>query len=358
VINKDQLKAQKIKQARVLVFACPSIEFTEDEIMAIDAYVEAGGNVLILAGEGGDKSSRANLNSLLSRYSMELANNSVVRTSYYRYFHPKEALVTNGVMHDDFLRAVQNEGEREQTPKYAIDINIDDKDESEGVNLTGFKFLYAYGTSLNLSSPAVPLLNSGTVCYPVSSTLFGYCQKGRGRLFVGGSWKMFSDQYIDQEENTKLFEFIINFALKTESDSKSEFFKPEKNLNFDTMNTNKTVPNIEAIAEKLKSCIQETPDISHNFLSKFESNLFEANFDHLPESLKLYDKLNIPYGPLKLIPPIFETPMLGLTPSIFPPILIDLEPPKLELFDLDDEFANQEFDNKSKTGSFDQQMHE
>lgn len=34
--------------------------------------------------------------------------------------------------------------------------------------------------------------------------------------------------------------------------------------------------------------------------------------------------------------------MLGLTPSTFPPVLVDLEPPKLELFDLDDEFANQE----------------
>ena len=34
--------------------------------------------------------------------------------------------------------------------------------------------------------------------------------------------------------------------------------------------------------------------------------------------------------------------MLGLTPATFPPILSDIEPPKLELFDLDDEFANQE----------------
>ena len=32
--------------------------------------------------------------------------------------------------------------------------------------------------------------------------------------------------------------------------------------------------------------------------------------------------------------------MLGLTPSVFPPVLIELEPPKLELFNLDDEFAN------------------
>jgi len=326
----------------MLVFACPTTEFTQEEIGVIESYVEEGGNVLLLAGEGGDKSSRANLYALLTRFSIELANNSVVRTSYHRYFHPKEALVTNGVMHEDFLRAVQQEGERETQPKYAIDLQIDDKDESEGVNLTGFRFLYPYGTALNVNGPAVPLLNSGTVCYPVSSVVLAYCQKGRGRLFVSGSWKMFSDQYFDQEENSKLLEFIVNYALKSQTDSKTNFFSPEKNLPSNSLKSKGTVPNIEALAEKLKSCIQEAPDISHNFLSKFESNLFEANFDHLPESLKMYDRLNVPYGPLKLIPPIFETPMLGLTPSVFPPVLIDLEPPKLELFDLDDEFANQE----------------
>lgn len=74
----------------------------------------------------------------------------------------------------------------------------------------------------------------------------------------------------------------------------------------------------------------------------FDYQLFKANFDLLPETLSLYEKLQVKHEPLKLIPPIFETPMLGLTPSTFPPILVELEPPKLELFDLDDEFASQE----------------
>lgn len=34
--------------------------------------------------------------------------------------------------------------------------------------------------------------------------------------------------------------------------------------------------------------------------------------------------------------------MLGLTPAVFPPILEEVEPPRLELFDLDDEFADKE----------------
>jgi len=44
---------------------------------------------------------------------------------------------------------------------------------------------------------------------------------------------------------------------------------------------------------------------------------------------------------LTLIPPSLETPMLGLTPATFPPILRELPIPNLELFDLDDEFASE-----------------
>jgi intraflagellar transport protein 52 len=44
---------------------------------------------------------------------------------------------------------------------------------------------------------------------------------------------------------------------------------------------------------------------------------------------------------LTLIPPQLETPMLGLQPATFPPILRELPNPSLELFDLDDEFASE-----------------
>ena len=61
----------------------------------------------------------------------------------------------------------------------------------------------------------------------------------------------------------------------------------------------------------------------------------------VPEALRLYKQLEMKHEPLTLIPPQFETPMLGLVPAVFPPILSELAPPKLELFDLDDEFADQ-----------------
>lgn len=51
--------------------------------------------------------------------------------------------------------------------------------------------------------------------------------------------------------------------------------------------------------------------------------------------------MDVTHEPLTLIPPTFETPMPSLEPAVFPPSLKELEPPNLELFDLDDHFANQ-----------------
>lgn len=53
--------------------------------------------------------------------------------------------------------------------------------------------------------------------------------------------------------------------------------------------------------------------------------------------------LDVKHEPLTLIVPEFETPMLGLQPAVFPPIVRELPPPPLELFDLDEEFASEKY---------------
>ena len=316
--------------------------FKPEDMIVIDQYVEQGGNVVFLAQDGGDKSSRSNLNTVLAKYSLGVANNAVIRTTYFKYFHPKEALVTNGVLHEDFLRVANKEERDHPVSNFNNQSVNEERETNETQTYQGFKFVYPFGTSITVKSPAVPVLNTGSVCFPVNSYVFAYSQKGSGCVFLLGSWQLFSDNYFDAEENSKIFEFILTLIKK---DKAVRAFEPERDVINESSNGTICVPNIEALSEKLKSCIQESPDISNNFLSQFKHRLFEANFNHLPESLELYKKMNIPYGHLKLISPIFETPMLGLTPSVFPPILVDLEPPKLELFDLDDEFANQELFN-------------
>jgi intraflagellar transport protein 52 len=86
---------------------------------------------------------------------------------------------------------------------------------------------------------------------------------------------------------------------------------------------------------------KDSEDLPRDHTRLFEKKLFSINFNLVPESLRLFKQLNIKHEPLSLIPPTFETPMLGLVPAVFPPILAELNPPRLELFDLDDEFSDQ-----------------
>lgn len=78
-----------------------------------------------------------------------------------------------------------------------------------------------------------------------------------------------------------------------------------------------------------------------DFLTLYDNNLFKFDSAMIPEAITIYEQLGVKHEQLTLIPPQFETPMLGLSPATFPPILRELPPPNLELFDLDDEFASE-----------------
>lgn len=290
--------------------------------------------------EGGDKKSKSNIDEFIKKYNISLNNNSVIRTSYYKYFHPKEAFINNGVLHEDFLRSISNEEKKERKNKMYLAARIDKDDDIEDENLTGFNFVYPFGGTLSVLKPSIPVLTSGSVCYPVNEALMAlYRSKKNGHLFVIGSWKIFSDEYVDKDENIKIFNFILNNLNK---DEKCRFEPDIDEKSLKKYSVKKITPNIENMSEKLKNAIQESEDISGRFFNMYNQNLFKMSFNLLPEALQLYDKLQVKHETIGLIPPIFETPMLGLTPSVFPPILVELEPPRLELYDLDDEFANQE----------------
>ena len=60
---------------------------------------------------------------------------------------------------------------------------------------------------------------------------------------------MFSDEYIDKEDNSKLFDFFIKFFMTREVEMEwkdEQHENPEYNY----------VPDIAAEADKLKSCLQ------------------------------------------------------------------------------------------------------
>ena len=75
----------------------------------------------------------------------------------------------------------------------------------------------------------------------------------------------------------------------------------------------------------------------------FDSTLYRYDTDMIPDAVHLYETLAVKHEVLTLIVPQFETPLLGLAPAVFPPILRELPNPSLEEFDFDDEFALEKY---------------
>jgi len=113
-VNKDMLTAEKLQGVDLLIFAGPREMFSSEEFMTIKNYISQGGSVLVLLGEGGEDKGGTNLNYLLEDYGMSVNSDAVVRTVYHKYHHPKEALISNGVVQKDLVRAARGEKKVEQ----------------------------------------------------------------------------------------------------------------------------------------------------------------------------------------------------------------------------------------------------
>ena len=82
-------------QSRVFVISGPREKFTETEINHLKKYLETGGALLVLLGEGGEKRFDTNINFFLEEYGIMINSDAVVRTNYHKYFHPKVSLVND-----------------------------------------------------------------------------------------------------------------------------------------------------------------------------------------------------------------------------------------------------------------------
>merc|ERR1711916_227874 len=69
------------------------------------------------------------------------------------------------------------------------------------------------------------------------------------------------------------------------------------------------LPDTEALAERLRSCLQESEEVNRDFTKLFDDKLFSFNTDLIKPAIDLYKDLRIKHEPLSLIPPQFETPL-------------------------------------------------
>lgn len=73
-----------LAQAAIVVFGGPTQPFAPNELDCLRAYLRGGGNLLVLAGEGGEAAAGTNLNSLLADYGLRVAADCVIQTAFTR----------------------------------------------------------------------------------------------------------------------------------------------------------------------------------------------------------------------------------------------------------------------------------
>lgn len=254
---------------------------------------------------------------------------AVVRTSFYKFFHPKEALISQGVLNRaliPLIKTIKQSGHEHKT----VDPNLN--------------YVYPFGATLNVASSssasvrsAAAVLSSGPLCFPVQRPTCIFVQnrpKTAGRVAVLGSCHVFHDTYIHKEDNFVLMEMILHFLTNTNFTLNPIDAENPEILDYTP------VPDIEHLAEEPISCLQEGEAVPVDFTHLFSKELFELDNRIMIEVHKAYEQMQMEREPLKLIKPQFETPLPSLQPAIFPPNFRVPDKPKLELFDLDDAFSS------------------
>ncbi|XP_047202333.1 intraflagellar transport protein 52 homolog [Girardinichthys multiradiatus] len=321
---KEELSTEKLKGVKLWITAGPREKFTASELEVLKHYLDGGGNMLVMLGEGGEMKYDTNINFLLEEFGIMVNNDAVVRNVYYKYFHPKEALVSNGVLNREISRAAG------KVVRGVIE------DETVGNNSQALTFVYPYGATLSVIKPAVAVLSTGSVCFPLNRPVLAFHHgKESGKLAVLGSCHMFSDQYIDKEENSKITDVVLQWFM-SENIQLNQIDAEDPEIADYTM-----LPDTGCLSEQLRVCLQEGDENPRDFTSLFDMSLFNLSTDSLPEVQSAFKQLNVKHEPLQLITPQFETPLPQLQPAVFPPALSELPPPMLDLFDLDETFSSE-----------------
>ncbi|MCL4110819.1 UNVERIFIED_CONTAM: hypothetical protein GTU68_039932, partial [Idotea baltica] len=320
----EDITRESLGNVGVLVIGCPRQKFTQNQFSHIRRHVEEGGSLFVMMEEGGEKKAQSNINFLLEEFGIAFNNDAVIRTCYYKYFHPKECLITNGVLNRAILEAAGK-----NLPGFQFS-----KEESPTARLS---FLYPFGCTINVAKPSIAVLSTGSVSFPLNRPICAFYEhpnKG-GRVVALGSGHILSDQYIDKEENSKIKDVIFSFL--TAKDFKLNQIDAED----PEISDYNLTPDLSYLSENLRVCLLESEEVPSDFVQLFHSKLTAIDMHLVPEAIDAFTKLNVKHEPLRLITPQFEAPLPSLQPAVFPPSFRELPHPPLELYDLDEAFSSE-----------------
>lgn len=241
----EELSLESLQGVRLWITIGPREKFRAPELEALRAYLDGGGNVMVFLGEGGEAKRQTNINSLLEELGIMVNSDAVVGNVFRGYFHPKEALVSDGVLNTSDSKALT--------------------------------FLYPYGATLKVTEPAVAVLSSGSECFPLHRPVLAFREgKGAGKLVVLGSCHMLSDRYIHEEENGRIMDFVLRWILTdsvcvTGADDEAP-----------AGSDSTVMPDTRVLSEKLRLCLQHGAERSTEFTSLFATSPYSWSYLSLP----------------------------------------------------------------------------
>jgi intraflagellar transport protein 52 len=88
----------------LLLLGGPRLPFNGQELQDIRKYIDEGGKVILMMHEGGEQKLGTNINAMLEQLGISVNNDSVIRKTFHKYLHPKEAFVGNGCLNNELVR--------------------------------------------------------------------------------------------------------------------------------------------------------------------------------------------------------------------------------------------------------------
>ena len=345
-VNKESLTPSQLADCQLLIIASPQTAFVEEEITTIKDYVSTGGSLAIFSSEEGLQSPESNLNDLICDFGICIEKTTLVRATYHKYLHPKQALIQNGIVQPEigvekFTPLNDTNKRRQQSLQQTVSLGP-----TPGIDPSmSLSFVYPNGTTLSVQSPAYTLLTSGSTSYPVDcpiaaaweSTTAGSinnANKQGGRVLVVGSSDMFADDWLNKEENSQLCDVLLRYLL-----GQNCSFDPS--VGRSDFEGKECVPDISSLSALVKPCLQENDPLPQDYRDLLCDDLFGLHNDYITNVIDLYKQLNVNImEPITLVEPHFECPTPPLRMATHPPRMVDPQPPALELFDLDEDLSD------------------
>ena len=167
--SKDDFTLRSLSSAAIVMFGNPQQKFTAAEFDILKQYLGDGGSIAILSSEGGEARSNTNMNYLIEEFGINVNSDCVVRLSLDKYLHPKEALITDGILNRDIAASLKGTARAEN--KGSLPGSRRTAATREQFDGRGAAFVYSHGATLTVQKPSIPILATGQVAYPMHRPL-------------------------------------------------------------------------------------------------------------------------------------------------------------------------------------------